>query len=118
MRWFFYVPTTCYSFQRDVPVICRMKFASLETNLSEGIGLLIYLILLFYLPDMTEILLNGTLSLNSINQTTYKMICLTIFLLSTDDFANCLNVRPGPLGYKTFFMLNSTEHEISTAHKN
>ena len=22
-----------------------------------------------------------------------------------------------PLGYKTFFMLNSTEHEISTAHK-
>ena len=23
-----------------------------------------------------------------------------------------------PLGYKTFFMLNSTEHEISTAHKN
>ena len=21
-------------------------------------------------------------------------------------------------GYKTFFMLNSTEHEISTAHKN
>ena len=23
-----------------------------------------------------------------------------------------------PPGYKTFFMLNSTEHEISTAHKN
>ena len=23
-----------------------------------------------------------------------------------------------PQGYKTFFMLNSTEHEISTAHKN
>ena len=23
-----------------------------------------------------------------------------------------------PRGYKTFFMLNSTEHEISTAHKN
>ena len=23
-----------------------------------------------------------------------------------------------PLGYKTFFMLNSTEHEISPAHKN
>ena len=23
----------------------------------------------------------------------------------------------GLLGYKTFFMLNSTEHEISTAHK-
>ena len=23
-----------------------------------------------------------------------------------------------PLGYKTFFMLNSTKHEISTTHKN
>ena len=23
-----------------------------------------------------------------------------------------------PLGYKTFFMLNSTEYKISTAHKN
>ena len=23
-----------------------------------------------------------------------------------------------PRGYKTFFMLNSTEHEISTGHKN
>ena len=23
-----------------------------------------------------------------------------------------------PQGYKTFFMLNSTEHQISTAHKN
>ena len=28
-------------------------------------------------------------------------------------------IRPrfGPLGYKTFFMLNSTEHEIDSAHK-
>ena len=25
---------------------------------------------------------------------------------------------PGSQGYKTFFMLNSTEHEISAAHKN
>ena len=24
----------------------------------------------------------------------------------------------GPRGYKTFFMLNSTEHEISLGHKN
>ena len=24
---------------------------------------------------------------------------------------------PGPRGYKTFFMLSSAEHEISTAHK-
>ena len=29
--------------------------------------------------------------------------------------ANILTTGPG--GYKTFFMLNSTEHEISTAHK-
>ena len=25
---------------------------------------------------------------------------------------------PGPRGHKTIYMLNSTEHEISTAHKN
>ena len=25
---------------------------------------------------------------------------------------------PRPRGYKTFFVLNSTEHEVSTAHKN
>ena len=27
-------------------------------------------------------------------------------------------VQVWPRGYKTFFMLNSTEHEISNAHKN
>ena len=27
-------------------------------------------------------------------------------------------LSPRPRGYKTFFMLNSTEHEISTAYKN
>ena len=31
---------------------------------------------------------------------------------------NYYEVRSRPRGYKTFFMLNSTEHEISTAHKN
>ena len=29
-----------------------------------------------------------------------------------------LHYRAWPRGYKTFFMLNSTEHEISIAHKN
>ena len=32
-----------------------------------------------------------------------------------DKYENLMN---WPLGYKTFFMLNSTEHEISTAYKN
>ena len=27
-------------------------------------------------------------------------------------------IKNRPQGYKTFFMLNSTEHKISTAHKN
>ena len=27
-------------------------------------------------------------------------------------------IKDGPRDYKTFFILNSTEHEISTAHKN
>ena len=51
-----------------------MKFASLEANLGGGgQGLLVYPIILFYRPlagrspDMTEILLIGTLSLNLIN---------------------------------------------------
>ena len=31
-----------------------------------------------------------------------------------------INMRSSarPIGYKTFFMINSTEHEISTAQKN
>ena len=29
-----------------------------------------------------------------------------------------VNHQNRPQGYKTFFMLNLTEHEISTAHKN
>ena len=38
-------------------------------------------------------------------------------------FCLCLHCSPKYLftryqGYKTFFMLNSTEHKISTAHKN
>ena len=28
------------------------------------------------------------------------------------------NLEARPRGYKTFFMLNSTEHKILTAHKN
>ena len=65
-------------FQRDGPVIFRLvhglKFASLEANLGGGWGLLVYPILLFYLPlsgrspNMTEILFTGSLSLNSFNQ--------------------------------------------------
>ena len=55
-------------------LVGRMKFASLEANLCLGQGLLVNPILLFFLPpsershDMTEILLNLMLNLNSINQ--------------------------------------------------
>ena len=51
--------------------LVRIKFAA---NLSLGQGLLVYLILLFFLPpsrrspDMTGILLTGMLNLNSTNQ--------------------------------------------------
>ena len=53
----------------------RMKYALLKANLGGGQGLLVYPILLSFLPlsgrgpDMTEILLTGTLSINSINLT-------------------------------------------------
>ena len=51
-----------------------MKFASLEANLGVGPGLLVYPNFLFSLPlsgrspDVTEIMLTGTFSLNSIKQ--------------------------------------------------
>ena len=32
--------------------------------------------------------------------------------------SNQVEGRTRPRGFKTFFMLNSIEHEISTAHKN
>ena len=63
---------------REMPchiwLVDRMKFASLETNLGEGWGLLVYPNLPFCLPlsgrspDITEMLLTGSLSLNSINE--------------------------------------------------
>ena len=34
------------------------------------------------------------------------------------DWPVYISIKAWPKGYKTFFMLNSTEHEISTAHKN
>ena len=33
-------------------------------------------------------------------------------------FCGCTHLKNQARGYKTLFMLNSTEHEISTAHKN
>ena len=53
---------------------------------------------------------------------------LTLFILDTGTrvLPQILNnkmikrhfIKSKPQGYKSFFMLNSTEHEISTAHKN
>ena len=41
-----------------------------------------------------------------------------IFRTQTDISANdCFSKYTGPRGYKTFFVLNSDEHEILTAHK-
>ena len=41
------------------------------------------------------------------------------FILSLDRIKiKFYNLETWRQGYKTFFMLNSTEHEISTAHKN
>ena len=49
--------------------------------------------------------------------------CYSVFQdFSATKFAESpcdpLFLRSRPRGYKTFFMLNSTEHEISSAHKN
>ena len=55
-------------------LVVRINFASRAANLSLGQGLLVYPILRFFLspsrrsPDMTGILLTGTLNLNSTNQ--------------------------------------------------
>ena len=40
---------------------------------------------------------------------TVKYFCLPVLAV--------MNLLPWPRGYKTFFMLNSTEHEILNAHK-
>ena len=40
---------------------------------------------------------------------------LTITFVTSTSFPR---IKSGPEGYKTFYVLNSTEHEISTAHKN
>ena len=63
--------TLCCSYQKDGPVIFgRMKFASLEAYLGGGFGHVIlshsFHTLSGRSPDMPEILLTGTLSLNSI----------------------------------------------------
>ena len=48
------------------------------------------------------------------NELCYKGTALSL-VKGIDGFAYSLS---WPLGYKTFFMLNSTEHGISTAYKN
>ena len=70
--------TFCCSFQRDGLVIFgRMEFASYEGNL--GGGLLVYPILLFSpSPMMTELLLTGTLIVNSINQSIIYILLITV----------------------------------------
>ena len=44
--------------------------------------------------------------------------CMLSGLEFTKSLIRLLLQKHRPRGYKTFFMLNSTEHKISTAHKN
>ena len=44
-------------------------------------------------------------------------VCLTLYLLVSSTDKQCKQFGIRPRGYKTFFMLNLTEHGISTAHK-
>ena len=84
-------------------LVGRMILASLEANLGGGWGLFVYPILLFSLllsgrsPNMTEILLTGTLSLNSISQSINQYLnylptgkLCKLFLSIADFFPNQL----------------------------
>ena len=61
------------------------------------------------------------------NQTAYRLHFISIFsdpeslvAIETEDnvYANAtISVKARPRGYKTFFVLNSVEHEILNAHK-
>ena len=42
----------------------------------------------------------------------------SFLLVSAENEKKFFTLGPGPPGFKTFLMLNSTEHGISTAHKN
>ena len=46
----------------------------------------------------------------------YCIMCQISFFFKLPSAEMILDMTR-PQGYKTFFMLNSTEHEISTAHK-
>ena len=52
-------------------------------------------------------------------QYTCILVQLVFKISNTDLLMVSPEIRDSkPQGYKSFFMLNSTEHEISTAHKN
>ena len=78
-----------------------------------------------YLWKVNLKILNSGITLKTLTHV-FKLTCksfnIQTVLLLFDMF--CLNlcehlhIYAWPRGYKTFFMLNSTEHEISTAHKN
>ena len=46
------------------------------------------------------------------------LICVLLFFCSGCLVCDLRLWRAWPRGYRTFFMLNSTEHELSIAHKN
>ena len=60
-------------------------------------------------PDLVRLSIWPNLDPNGYQQTTNE--------IQTRYFQGSGPYEPWPRGYKTFFMLNSTEHKISTVHK-
>ena len=70
----------------------------------------------FLLNDNTGIT-NGVYS-KWLNIKCFRFSIIAIILMGKRELVALLNLSSWYRGYKTFFILNSTEHEISTAYKN
>ena len=70
--------------------------------------------MVLYSPDWT----NTGFSFILLTVNPFRHSTLTEHGLYIDPGAGGNRKQTTPRGYKTFFKLNSTEHEITTAHKN
>ena len=61
-----------------------------------------------------EFVTSHLVSWNRCGTCLYRFLIFAVFLTLIQIWPD----KAWPRGYKTFFMLHSTEHEISTAHKN
>ena len=73
--------------------------------------------------DLRAFALSGIFNSYQLEQSLFSYIgCLEVFFISFKEHSVSKEwihrSDAWPRGYDTFFMLNSTEHEISTAHKN